>query len=252
MIRRFNYTGRRRIPHSKVKIRVAENGGGRSFDAELDLDDLELPAEALLFVEAYHRSTYRRYEFGTVGQRQVPSDRRLLGIPVQTPLFRVKVVVREDGVGRIVAAADQIVPRQSEKDDEARQSLLPVEYEDLGDRVWALDLDSEWPRLRLNSRIEGIRDAARSGSEFLTLVYPEVLRAILSKALLSGDADPDCDDDAWGTLWLRFACRNLGRPRPPDESGGEVAEWIDEAVNAFCARERVASAFGRMLGAREG
>jgi hypothetical protein len=129
--------------------------------------------------------------------------------------------------------------------------MLPVEYEDLGDRIWALDLDADWPRLRLNSRLEGVRDAARSGPEFLSLVYPEVFRAILERALKEERFDPDSDDDDWGTLWLRFACRELGCPRPPDRFGG-AAEWIDDAVNAFCVHVRAAAQFARLLAERSG
>lgn len=250
MIRRFNYTGRRRIRRSAVRVRLSEEGARRRFDAEIDLEGLDLPREAKLFVEAYHRTAYRRFPFGTVGDPRPPADRSLDGIPVRRPLFRVKVVAAGDGLARILAAADRIVPEETRRDEDARQSLLPVEYEDLGDRVWALDLDSDWPRLRLNRRFEGIREAARSGREFVALVYPEVFRAILKRALDEGCFDPDSDDEDWGTLWLRFACRELGRPPPPSHGGADAADWIDEAVNAFCARARVAPSFEQMLAGR--
>jgi len=252
MIRRFNYTGRRKIPRSRVRIRVAEEGQRRRFDAEIDLDGLGLPQEASLFVEAYHRAAYRRFDFGTVGEPRPPTNRWLDGIPLRRkPLFRVKVVRVERGIARILAAAEKVVPEDTDRGGDARQSLLPVEYEDLGDRIWVLDLDSEWPRLCLHKRFEGIREAARSGPEFLTLVYPEVFRAILARALQEGRFDPDCDDDDWGTLWLRFACRELGRPRPPENgTDGEIADWIEGAVNAFCVRVQATSHFERMLVAR--
>jgi hypothetical protein len=250
MIRRFNYTGRRKIPRSRVRIRVAEESQRPRLDAELALDGLGLPQEAALYVEAYHRATYQRFAFGTVGDPRPPSTRWLDGFPVRKPLFRVKAVLAEDGIARIVASAERVVPEDSDRDEDARQSLLPVEYEDLGDRIWMLDLDSDWPRLRLNKRFEGIREAARSGPEFLTLVYPEIFRAILERALKEERFDPDCDDDDWGTLWLRFACRELGRPRPPEQSDGSGAEWIDEAVNAFCVRAQTASHFDRLLAER--
>ncbi len=250
MIRRFNYTGRRRIRRSRVRVRLGDEGARRRFDAEIDLDGTELPRDAKVFVEAYHRTAYRRFPFGTVGDPRPPANRSLEGLPVQRPLFRVKVVAAGDGLARILAAADRIVPVEARRDEETRQSLLPVEYEDLGERVWALDLDSDWPRLRLNRRFEGIREAARSGREFLTLVYPEVFRAILERALAEGCFDPEADEDDWGTLWLRFACRELGRPAPPVHGGAEAAEWIDEAVNAFCARARVAPSFEQILAGR--
>ena len=250
MIRHLNYTGRRKIPRSRVRIRIAEDGQHRRFDAELMLDGLDLPPDASLFVEAYHRAAYRRFDYGTVGSPRPPSERWLDGIPVRNPLFRVKVVRAEDGIARILAAADKVVPEDVDHAEDARHSLLPVEYEDLGDRIWALDLDSDWPRLRLNERIKGIREAARSGAEFLTLVYPEVFRAILARALDEERFDPDCGDDDWGTLWLRFACRELGQPRPPEESDGEAAEWIEQAVNAFCVRAQAVSRFERLLDER--
>lgn len=250
MIRRFNYTGRFKIPRSCVRIRVAEEGRRRRFDAELGFDGLRLPQKALIFVEAYHRAAYRRFEFGTVGDPRSPAERWLDGIPVRKPLFRVKVVLKDNGIARILAAADRVIPEDIDQNDDTRQSLLPVEYEDLGDRIWMLDLDSDWPRLLLNKRFEGIREAARSGSEFLTLVYPDVFRAILVRALDDGRFDPDCDDDDWGTLWLRFACRELKRPHPPEGSAGEAADWIEEAVNAFCVRVKAASHFDRLLAER--
>jgi hypothetical protein len=246
LIRRFNYTGRRRIPRSRIVIRVSENCPRQQFDARLDLDGLRLPKEAAVFVEAYHRATYKRYSFGTIGSPHVPVSRGLDGIPVRRPLFRVKVVLVRDGIAYIMAAADKVVPESIEHKEDSRQSLLPVEYEDLGDRVWALDLESDWPRLILNRRFEGIREAARSAPGFLTLVYPEIFRAILSRILDEGRFDPDCDDDDWGTLWLRFACRELGQPRPPHHEG-EATEWIDGAVNSFCARTHVATTFESML-----
>lgn len=252
MIRRFNYTGRRKIPRSRVRIRIAEDGKRRRFDAEIDLDGLRIPQEAFVFVEAYHRAAYRRFDFGTVGSRRIPPDRWLDGIPVRKPLFRVKAVLLKDGIGRIMAAADRVVPQEADRSEDSRQSLLPVDYEDLGDRIWALDLDADWPRLRLNTRFTGIREAARSGPEFLTLVYPEVFRSILRRAMDEGRFDPDCDDDDWGTLWLRFACRELGCPHPPQGDDNESRlDWIDEAVNAFCVHSQIASHFSKLLAERE-
>ncbi|HWO42232.1 MAG TPA: hypothetical protein VNO43_10560 [Candidatus Eisenbacteria bacterium] len=247
MIRRFNYTGRKKIPRSSVRIQIHKEGQRRRFEAELALGDLQLPKEARLYIEAYYRAAYQRFNFGTVGDPRSPSERWLDSIPIGKPLFRVKVVVVMDGLSRIIAAADRIVPDDTTLKEDSRQSLLPVEYADLGDRVWALELDADWPCLLLNKRFEGIREAARSGPEFLTLVYPEVFRAILARALQEGRFDPDCDDDDWGTLWLRFACRELQRPRPPEGPDSQHNDWIEGAVNALCVRFQTASLFQRLL-----
>lgn len=249
MIRRLNYTGRKKIPRSRVHIRVHEHGGQRSFDARLELSGLALPEDAELYVEAYYRSAFRRFGFGTVGRPVAPADRSLAGIPARHPLFRVKAVVRENGLARIVAAADRVLPQQTDHEDEERASLLPVEYSDLGERIWKLDLSGEWPTLHLNRNFEGIGTAARQGPEFFALVYPEVLRAVLQHILQEQRFDPDSDDDDWGTLWLRFACNELGQPRPPqaDVESATVQEWIEQTVNAFCMRIRSAAHFRVIL-----
>ncbi len=247
MTRRVNFTERTKIPRSRVRIRIVEEGARRKFDAEFHLDGLRLPEQALLFVEAYYRAAYQRFDFGTVGNPHSPSNRYLDQIPKRKPLFRVKAVLREDGIARIVGAADKVVPEDSDSDEDARRSLLPVDYVDLGDQIWRLEFDEDWPRLLLNERFEGIREAARSGPEFVTLVYPEVFRAILKRICEEDRFDPDSNDDDWGTVWLRFACRELHRPHPPDPSDGSADEWINEAVNAFCVRMQTVSRFEQML-----
>jgi hypothetical protein len=251
MIRRLNFTGRKKIPRSRVRIVVHGDDLRRTFDAELKLDGLELPAVAAVYVEAYHRSAYRRYDFGTVGRLGPPADRSLDGLPVASPLFRVKVVRQGRSIGRILAAAERVVPERADREDEQRQSLLPVEYQDLGERIWALDLEADWPRLILNERFAGIRDFARSGPEFLTLVYPEILRTILTRIVRDPDLDPDGDEDDWSTLWIRFVRRELGRPRPPRSwEDGDPAAWVDDAVTAFCVRKHVVVEFERFLAGR--
>jgi hypothetical protein len=206
-----------------------------------------------VFVEAYHRAAYMRFDFGTVGGIEPPPSCRLDRIPVENPLFRVKVVQINGPVARIVAAADKIVPLSVDRADENQEALVTVEFVDLGDQVWALDLEGDWPTLLLNRRIDGIREAARSGPEFLTLVYPEVVRAVLTRTLrVEQQTDPDTDDEDWPSLWLRFACRKLGRPKPPvDPASSDIGAWIEEAVNAFCVDAKVQATFQKLTEERQ-
>ena len=94
MIRKFNYTGRKKIRRSNVQIDLLRSRNGhRQFNIALQLDDLALPANAHVYVEAYHRSGYQRFDFGTIAHRAIPSDRTLRKFANSAlPLFRVKVV----------------------------------------------------------------------------------------------------------------------------------------------------------------
>ena len=112
MIRKFNYTGRKKIKRSNVRIDLMRDSNGqRFFRSGFQLDDLELPASAHVYVEAYHRSGYQRFDFGSVGDRKTPTDRMLKNISDSaTPLFRVKVVDRSTAHGRILASVDKVRP----------------------------------------------------------------------------------------------------------------------------------------------
>ena len=210
MIRKFNYTGRKKIKRSDVRIDLLRDDDNRRFfNIGLHLEDLELPETARVYVESYHRSGYQRYDFGTVGKLRIPADRTLGSISASAmPLFRVKVVDKTGTHGRILAAVDGI---------------------------WQLDLDGDWPVLRLNRTVDEISLIASSDNRFLSLVYPEVLRQILTRILIVDEhTDPDCDDD-WPSLWLKLACSLPGMSVPFQTSKAGRQAWIENAVEAFCA-----------------
>lgn len=258
MIRRLNYTGRRNIPRSRVTIRlVSAVDGDQSFSADFDLKGFRFPSDASVYVEAYNTGSYMRFPFGTVGQPDVPQDTRLTEVtPRPLPKFRLKVVDQKNRHGLLIGVADKVIPLRPDEDLRNRQSLLPVDFCDLGERVWQLDL-SDWPVLELNSRVENISEAARSSGGFMGLLYPEVLRRILHFIVVEqGETDPDADETEWTTLWLRYACSLSGIGPPPAMAGHEVAglqaEWVEDVVQAFCrarhARTRLQAAVAKELG----
>ncbi len=252
MIRRLNYTGRRKISRSKVTARLSTlEAGVYGFDIEYDLTGYGFPGNALVFVEAYNTTSYMRFPFGTVAERVDPKDVRLLDITTRPlPKFRLKVVDQSEKHGLLLGVADKLIPLRPDEDLANKQSLLPVDFVDLGDQVWRLEL-SDWPVLELNSRIDSIAEVARSGDSFLGLVYPEIVRQILREIVISQEqTDPGLDDTEWTSLWLRYVCTLSGVNEPPEgnseEAQGRQKEWIEEAVAAFCrsrqARRRFESA----------
>jgi len=248
MIRRFNYTGRKKIPRSRISVRTARTPEGPlSFDADMDFEGLTLPVTGKVFVEAYRGAYFRRFPCGTAFNLRPPREKVLDGIdPEKLVIFRVKVVDRK---GRIVAAADRIIPKRNEEDPAGRLCLLPVEFIDLGHVIWRLDLESDWPCLQLNSRVDQIRETARSDPYFLVLVYPEIVRQILHRIVVEEDHnDPVTDPDDWMSQWLRFVINMSGRSvlPPCGESEPVLQEklrWIDDAVEVFCSRHQVLDKF---------
>ena len=237
MIRKFNFTGRKKIKRSDVRIDLLRNEDGkRFFNVHLHLDDINLPTNAHVYLEAYHRSGYQRYGFGTVGGRKIPANRSLSNFSESAmPLFRVKVVDKANSHGRILASVDKVRAENIDDMPADSQSLLYVEYDDLGNKIWQLDLDGDWPILKLNQHVEEISLVASSDNRFLSLVYPEVLRQILKRIIIEDEhTDPECDDD-WPSLWLQLACTLPGIPMPPQMSKPEQNLWIEKAVESFCS-----------------
>lgn len=245
MIRRLNYTGRRKIPRGRIVVRLSDAGDEHyAFQADFDLAGMDFPADAQVFIEAYNSVSWMRFDFGVVGARRNPDDLRLVEVTRHPmPKFRLKVVDRSEDVGRLLGVADKLVPLRPKQDETRRQSLLPVDFRDLGDEVWRLDL-SDWPVLELNYRIEGIGEAARAGSDFLGLVYPQVVRDILREIVIEQEQfDPDFDDSDWTCLWLRYVCQLSGVAPPPsgysEAARRERIDWIEDAVQAFSQARQV-------------
>lgn len=236
MIRKFNYTGRKKIRRSDVRIDLLrDEHGKRYFNVSLHLDDIKLPTNALVYLEAYHRSGYQRYDFGTVGDRKTPANRQLTNFSESAiPLFRAKVVDKTTSYGRIIASIDKVRPQSIDDEPADSQSLLFVEYDNLGNKIWQLDLDGDWPVLKLNQHVDEISLVASSDNRFLALVYPEVFRQILKRIVIEDEhTDPECDDD-WPSLWLQLACALPGMSMLPQMSKPEQNLWIDRAVESFC------------------
>lgn len=258
MIRRLNFTGRRTIPRSRVTVRLRPGTGGRyDFSILYDLAGLGFADDASVLVEAYNAVSYMRFDFGTVGRRQEPRSLRLSEVsPHPLPKFRLKVVDRGVRTGLLLGVADRIVALRDEQDVSERQPLLPVDFCDLGDRIWRLDL-SDWPVLELNQRVEGIVDEVRSGDDFLALVFPEVVRQVLRNIVIEQEqTDPDLDDSDWTCLWLRYVCALPGMRRPPESlsasARADLDAWVEDAVQAFCRQREVRRRYGAAVAADAG
>ncbi len=157
-IRRINSTGRRRIARSDVAVLVQPDAEGvLEFDATLDLAGYELPADALVFVEAYRQTTFMRFPHGTVAAPMCPAgvSRRLTEFASpERLLFRVKVTSSGDRFGLLLAEADQIPVNEDEEQPEHRMPLLPPRPEDLGQEVWRVDFSgADGPYLLVNERV---------------------------------------------------------------------------------------------------
>ena len=241
MLRKLNFTDRAKINRAAVQIALRRGEDGiLAFDPRVTLDALRAPASARVYIEAYYRSSYMRFDCGTVARFSPPADRRLTDIDSDNVVrFRLKVVDNSAGEHRIVAVAEDITV--AEKEDATRRSLLPVNFCDLGDQVWRVSFEANGPVLDLNRSIRNIEVLAKSDARFFALVNPAAVREILTKILLVDRYESAEDGEEWWSLWLRWGSELTDDAVPEDED--ERQAWIEEVVAAFCGRHAVASRF---------
>ncbi len=244
MIRRMNYTGRKKIPTECVRFHVNDQEP-LHFDAELQLQELGFPAEARVFVDVRQgaSTTTRRFDFGTFARMVTPPDRSLPGFDPSSLQFEVKVVESAGGqAGKLLGISCAVRPRQpGDPQDASILPLLPVRLVDLEAQVWSLAFDRERPHLLLNKQVPGIHGLAKTNGMFFSLVYPAVVRAILTRIVIVEDVTEPADEDfeTWTSLWLRWA---IGRHPDQEPARGDPQErfdWVEDVVAAFC-KERVA------------
>ncbi|MHC8597724.1 hypothetical protein ACYVVU_05460 [Arenicellales bacterium IMCC55707] len=239
MQRTFNYTGRSRIAKEEVLITIDDRGDlPPVFDAEFKFQR-NFPDRCRLYVEAYHRETLQRFDFGTIANPVAPQNRVLDSVDLTgTTLFRVRVVDESGDIGRLIGAADSLRPEGD--DDQNRESLMVLKSRDLGSVPWQVELDAggSKPALLVNNRIPDAINRAKNDPTFYALVMPAVLRQVLTDMALNEDAEEDLDADGTRQQWIQMA-EGLNSTIPKSGDREEKLSWVEGVVQAFCQSNEI-------------
>lgn len=246
MIRKFNYTGRRKIPKTAVAFTRTEYRGVAGFNATFDLSNLGFPPEARVYVEPYYNASFMRFGFGTVDKPVYDGDTSLTGIPPTDVIhFRVKIVDESGEHGLILGKIDGITLVNSEGETN-RTSILHVNTCDLGEQIWRMNFESgnTFPVLEVNSDIPGIKEIIKNDPKFFSLVYPAALREILWN-IVTDHQDFETDGDSWQSKWLLFCEKTLGIKTilEKDIESELLQQWINDVVDSFCRIYKVKKLF---------
>lgn len=245
MIRRINFTNRKRIPRDRVRVELTA-GQPRRLTATLELDGLSLSGSSAIYLEAMCAGSpaIERFACGDVAHPSPPRDQPLGEIEGENVFFTLKVVDRAEHLGRIEGIAENIRPERSGKEPAPRKSILPIEPRDLGEQLWELEFRQENVFLIVNSRVPGFIDRVHADPLVYSLMYPAIVREILSRAFREASPASE-EDERWPSYWLRFGrslhSENIDPATIEDEE--EQQEWIAEVSGAFCKRHRLAESF---------
>jgi hypothetical protein len=260
MITRINYTGRAKLSHRMVQITLLDTVDSRRFELSWDFEG-KVPADSRIYVEATSSGSpfIKRFPFGTVGLPVSPPDTDLSDLPGESVNFTIKVVDESEHIGRLLGLAEGIREKgDGDSGEGGRQPILPVNATDLGERVWKVKF-AERPWLEVNNQIPGIMSLVKSDEVMFALIFPEVIRQILSHVLLVERFD-DCEGqgDDWRCQWLKYGVfwhpdqeRPPELPETPEVDRTEFDEWIENVVNGFCNRKSVRERFVTALDERE-
>jgi hypothetical protein len=236
--RRINSTGRKKISQDKIDLRLLAAIPGESMRAKLgiDLESLNLPASASVSVEAYHHSTAMRFDCGTVGAKKIPEILSLSELDqAGGVLFRIKIVDREAQKGKILASADRVRP-SVEGEQMGRKSIFPVEYRDLGQEVWRVDIDDDaGPFLLLNSKMPTLMYRIHENPLVAGALLPAAFRIVLQH-LAHNPSEDDEDGAGWKSVWKRFCNEGLGVEDDPEDLEDDDARdlWVADVVRRYC------------------
>ncbi|WP_161604468.1 hypothetical protein [Roseiconus nitratireducens] len=175
----------------------------------------------------------------------MPRQQPLTALEGQNLFFALKVIDRSERVGRLLGIAENIRPESTGDQTLAgRKGILPVERRPLGQQLWRLEYGEHDVFLLVNQDVAGLSESIGSDPLMYAVVYPEVVRQILTQAIQRG-GDPDADDDTWSTLWLSFGLRlHPDHINPPSmDELDAVNEWIEMVVDAFCNQHSLRDRF---------
>ena len=238
----YNFTGRKRLNNSDYDIRLYEGKESPStFEVQINKrKELEIPDDAAVWAEAYRGPRSMRFNLGKWSDL---TDSQTFTLdrfdPAEPLLFRIKVVEESDRRHPIKAWRDRIRPVTYSVSGQKKKSILPVYPCDLGHIAWRIDWDDPGrPVLQVNSRINEARDISsivKKDPDFAILVFPEVLREVLTRLLQS---DADDEEDSEENEWMIFGANLAGQKFVGSEADDEehsrlIDDWVNSVVQSF-------------------
>lgn len=239
-MKRFNYTGRKKILREDIKIRLQGDFDEKpTVDVVIDLNNYDFPLDSKVFLEPQQWKTrFMRISLGQVANSVRKNNVALEQFDDADGLdFRVKVVDEEGGL--LLGIAENIKPyNKNDQLDKNQQGILPVSSEDLSGKgvLWCIHYGDQQAILQVERELGSKEQVARS-LLFRGFILPAAMRQILAK-ILSDEWDESLSEpDELSTRWLMFA-RNIGADLP-DKGAEDHEEWLDNTVRILANKINV-------------
>lgn len=245
--KRLNWTGRITIDKGCVEVtrETVDINLPEAVSIDIDLSDYSFPNSATVKIEAYHRLTSMRFDFGTIGE-MIPSKRlELTDFPSQNlPTFRLLVVDTEICQGRLLGSAERIRIADTETSEDSR-NIFKVDSRDIGEEVWRVEFDlDDYPKLIINRKIPNLLYHLEHDPMIQGMILPIAFRVVLNELARNlSYTRNDSGEDSWVSVWLQFCTELCGAidPRKYSDDEDYLKSWTDECVAEFANLHSFAS-----------
>jgi hypothetical protein len=237
-MRRFNYTGRRELKQASVELDVVGAPDGTlAVKGLIDLEPYgDWPADARVVVEAWQGPVFERITVGKADCLKLTFEQPLQRFRgEQSPQFRVKVISESADRGRLLGLC-QVRARRTDAEGPS-SSMLHVTVEPLDHEIFKLRLEeNKHPVLVINEKLS-------LTPLFLSMVMPQVFRAIITDLLLVRRVGDDVDEAQPDGKWLTFARSLNGDDLPASDDLDSRRTWVEDAGVEFARNIDVMTKF---------
>ena len=242
MRRRIRLTGRRQLSRSAVNVKVVILPHKRLLTLGIvDPKSFhDFPSESKVTVRLVENKIVELVDFGTLGAQRPAVE--LKNSSFSAPSCQLRVASTDaDRPGLLLGSTDTWT-LQTDNDSEvgrSKKGILNFQPKNTAPRTWKLDIrDNDYPVVYVDERIPDPRGWARTDPMFVSTSLPSILSEIFDEIL---DQDTPSDVD-WMADWLRWADTLMTGKIPPskDATRREKKDWIEDLVDTFCQRHRVA------------
>ncbi len=243
--RTTNPTSLKELDAKLFSVRTQTHANGsRSFWLErFDFANSGLAPGLLLACVAHAGSSEEYFELGAI-ESPVHAVMPINELVTNRPL-KFRFLVSENNNPRLIAFADNI--RATDEAGTLGDSLVDIEPADLGGAAWRLEVPevkpgADKPVLLVERQLFPTALAAAKDPWIAVLVMPEVMRQIaFSISRNSGSLE---DPEVWVSGWAEFLA-GLGIGELAEDSDDIAkAQWVEDVVAAFCAKQSMKAQFG--------
>ena len=249
-MKRFNYTGRKKILSEDVSVHLHDGTGENIpiIDVSVNLKDYELPDNSEVYLEVQRLTRFMRIHLSNMTDI-IQKNNLLLDEFHDAEGIKFRIIVVDIESGKLLATAERVkFYEKNEQLNNNQKSILLVRSTDLSNTglLWRIDYDDEDAILKIEKDL-GNREQVVRSQTFKGFVLPSAMRQILSK-IITEDWDEELSEpQELSTKWLLFV-KQMGLRLPQKNlEFHEYEEWLDYVTRSLAhkidVREQVIEGF---------